>query len=151
MIPELEFYNSQQDVAFDEETLLDRLPKALEAVLAREPADNQPTLTELDLVEITILSDQAIGEVHGQFLDDPTPTDVITFPYGEILASVDTAEREASERGFPLERELLLYLIHGLLHLHGYDDHAPADRDEMHRIQGEILEQLWPHGELGIS
>ena len=135
----------------DQEVIEGLLPSALEAVLKLPTGPKDPCLTEQELIEISILSDHDIGEVHAQFLNDPTPTDVITFHHGEILASAETAAREAKTRKWPVERELLLYLIHGLLHLHGYDDHAPDDRERMHQHQGEILDLLWPQGDDTLS
>jgi len=151
LIPELELFDCQDAISVDQEVIEGLLPSALEIILKLPEGPKDPCLTEQELIEISILSDKDIGEVHAQFLDDPSPTDVITFHHGEILASADTAAREAKQRGWPMERELLLYLIHGLLHLHGYDDHDPTERERMHRHQGEILDQLWPQGDDTLS
>ena len=51
----------------------------------------------------------------------------------------DTAAREAQARGLPFEEELLRYVVHGTLHLLGYDDHDDADRERMHARQEELL------------
>ena len=70
---------------------------------------------------------------------------MITFPYGqegEILISVETAQRQAEEFDSPLEREITLYLVHGLLHLAGYEDATPSSRDEMNALQEELLAEL---------
>ena len=59
------------------------------------------------VVSVTLIDDLKIGRVHLQFMDDPSPTDVITFPYGEegeILISVETAVRQALEYGVSVER-----------------------------------------------
>ncbi len=90
------------------------------------------------------MTDDEIARVHGEYLDDPTPTDVITFHHGEILISADTAVRVAGELGQPADREALLYLIHGLLHLNGHDDHEEESRDLMHARQEAILAVVWP-------
>lgn len=149
--PVLELYNCQEEVPLDLRGLETALRLAFPKVLLAEPGGGQALLSELDMVEMSLLSDAAIGEAHAQFLDDPTPTDVITFQHGEILASAETAAREAAERAWPVERELLLYLIHGLLHLHGHLDHEPEDRTRMHRIQDEILDLVWPLSGAGVS
>jgi probable rRNA maturation factor len=91
------------------------------------------------LVEISIVSDKEIARVHGEFLDDPTPTDVITFHHGEIIISADTAERQGREHKHPFDHELALYLIHGLLHLAGWDDHEKTEAREMAKRQQSIL------------
>lgn len=112
------------------------LPGCLEAALEGTP------LMSLEEVEVALVDDRAIAAVHAQYLDDPSATDVITFDHGEILISVDTAAREALDRGHPLVRELLLYLVHGLLHLGGHDDRAPADRRRMGQLQDQLVARV---------
>ena len=142
--PELELYDCQDAVAVDLAKLEDRFQAALTEVLRTAAAgDHEAPLADLPEIEASIVSDEAIAKVHADFMDDPTPTDVITFQHGELIVSADTAAREAEQRGWAVERELLLYLIHGLLHLHGYDDHAPETRERMHREQERILDALW--------
>ncbi len=116
---------------------------ALPACL-RSPGAGDAVLAELEEVEISLISDASIAAVHGEFFEDPTPTDVITFPHGEILIGVETAAREAPRFGHEVERESLLYLIHGLLHLNGHDDREPEERETMHRLQESILNDVWP-------
>ena len=100
-------------------------------------------------LSVTIVSDRRIAALHREYLDVPGPTDVISFPLGtpgdpdpmlgEVVVSADTAAREAKARRLPFERELLLYVAHGTLHLLGYDDHEPRERDRMHRRQEALL------------
>jgi len=120
----------------------EQVPAALAAVLAISGSDEEVLLDQFKLIEVSIVSDEAIAAVHGEFMDDPTPTDVITFHHGEILVSSDTASREAPAHGYTHKEELLLYIVHGLLHLNGYDDMTPPARDRMHRRQDEILQLL---------
>lgn len=103
------------------------------------PGTEEPVLPGLETVEVSVVSDETIAEVHGEFLEDPTPTDVITFHHGEILVSEDTARREGPSHGKTFPEELLLYVIHGLLHLNGHVDGSEPERTEMHRRQEEIL------------
>ncbi|MEN8735320.1 MAG: rRNA maturation RNase YbeY, partial [Lentimonas sp.] len=77
------------------------------------------------------------------------PTDVITFPAnaemesaGEIIVSVEHAQSRALELGEPFSRELSLYLVHGWLHLAGYDDRKEADRAEMRLAERRALSVL---------
>ncbi len=110
-------------------------------------------ITEGEL-SIALVDDESIAQVHADFMDDPTPTDVITFPAdesmesaGEIIVSVDHALSRSEELGEPFSRELSLYLIHGWLHLAGYDDRNETDRAEMRKAEQlalEILDQA-PH------
>jgi probable rRNA maturation factor len=89
------------------------------------------------------VDDPTIADVHGRFLDDPTATDVITFPHGdglgEIIVSYDTALRQADQFGEPWLRELFRYMIHGLLHLHGYLDGLPEQRELMFSYQEPLV------------
>lgn len=101
-------------------------------------------MASLGHLEISILDDAEIARIHDEQMGDPTATDVITFQHGELLISADTAQREAMSRKWPVERELLLYIVHGLLHLHGYDDLTPDLREAMHAQQDAILDRLWP-------
>lgn len=110
------------------------LPGCLDAL--KSPEAPLPSLPE---IEITIVDDADIARVHGDFLDDPTPTDVITFHHGEILISADTALRQGTENGQPLDHEVALYLVHGLMHLAGWDDHGEAEAAEMARRQEAVL------------
>ena len=89
-------------------------------------------------LSVVFVDDATIADVHNIYMSDPTPTDVITFPAnadmgfaGEIIVSVDHAQKKSEELGEPFNRELSLYLIHGWLHLAGYDDHSENDRAAM--------------------
>jgi probable rRNA maturation factor len=121
---------------------------------------------ELSLV---FLTDPALAKIHGEFMDDPTPTDVITFEgdrsgtgdrglatdpgsAGEICVSADTAARfvglaPASTQHAPVLREkfaeeLTLYLVHGWLHLSGYDDRKPAVKRRMRAAEKRAMDLL---------
>ncbi len=96
-------------------------------------------LTNLEEVNVVLVSDRKISELHRRFMQIAGPTDVITFQHGEIFISVETALRQATAYGTTLQHELRLYLVHGLLHLHGFNDHEPAARREMQRLQERIV------------
>ncbi|MEM7387197.1 MAG: rRNA maturation RNase YbeY, partial [Verrucomicrobiota bacterium] len=97
-----------------------------------------------DEVEVTLVDDPTIAKVHLDFMKVPGPTDVITFLHGEILISLDTADRQAVEFGNDPSRETALYMIHGFLHLLGYEDHEPDAAAMMARAQEAVLEMVWP-------
>lgn len=80
-----------------------------------------------------------MAEIHREFLNEPGATDVITFPYGEIVVCAPVAASRAHEFRHTVTEELALYCIHGLLHLAGHDDIQPADAKRMHREQDRIL------------
>ena len=107
---------------------------------APHSADDRFALPALPEVEICIVSDRVIAEVHERFMNIPGPTDVITFEHGEIVMSAQTAEQYAATFGLPLDHELALYIIHGLLHLNGYEDATSRDAARMRRLQGRLLQ-----------
>lgn len=96
-------------------------------------------------VEITLLNDHAITQIHAAFLQDPTPTDVITFAYGpelgEILIGVPTVATHAKNFHQPLDHEIARCVIHGLLHLLDYDDTTKEEHALMHEYQEAILKR----------
>ena len=96
-------------------------------------------LTEIEEIEITLVDDPTIAQVHGEFMNLPDPTDVITFHHGEVLISIDTAERQAHEYARSWQHEVALYIVHGLLHLGGYLDKSPEDFEWMAATQERIL------------
>ncbi len=93
-------------------------------------------------VEVSVVSDTRIAEVHLRFMGIAGATDVITFEHGEIVISAETAARQAGEYGTGLEREMGLYVVHGLLHLNGYDDMTEEDAARMRGAQEAILTRV---------
>jgi probable rRNA maturation factor len=83
-----------------------------------------------------------MARVHADFLGDPTETDVITFHYGEILICPAVAREQSAAHGLDVDDEVLLYGLHGLLHLAGYDDMKPAAAKEMARVQEKLLRMV---------
>lgn len=104
---------------------------------------SEALLGSLGEVEVTFISDAAIARVHAEFMGDPAATDVITFGHGEILISAETAAREARARDEPLGRELVRYVVHGLLHLNGHEDAQPQDAAAMWTVQEAVVRELW--------
>ena len=117
---------------------LDQLgQRALPKVAARQLPDS--VLRTLEEVEITLVDDATISQVHGQFMNIAEPTDVITFHHGEVLISIETARHQAAEYDRSLRDEVALYIIHGLLHLAGYPDKSAEDFERMATTQESIL------------
>ena len=90
-----------------------------------------------------------MGRVHADFLDDPSPTDVITFEgdrmmgsAGEICVCAEVARGYAGDHGGDFARELLLYFVHGYLHLAGYDDTTPAAKRRMRAGERQAMALL---------
>jgi len=111
-------------------------------------------------LSIAFLTDPALAQIHEDFMDDPTATDVITFEgnhameqAGEICASADTAARfvglslvkksaKANAAGDKFSAELTLYVVHGWLHLAGYDDLQPAKKRLMRAAEKRAMSLL---------
>lgn len=139
----VEVYDHQENFIFDLMALQRQTEQSLPLVFPH-PGPEPSSLLGGGTLEFAIVDDPTISRVHGEFLNDPTPTDVITFHHGEVLISADTASRQAKAHGQAFERELLLYAIHGLLHLHGHEDHTPAGAAAMQALQESILAQILP-------
>jgi probable rRNA maturation factor len=100
-------------------------------------------LKDLPGVEVTIVGDEVIAEVHERFMGIPGATDVITFEHGEIVISAETARVQGQLEGTRCDEEIGLYLVHGLLHLLGYDDRSEATAAGMRSRQDEIFREFW--------
>lgn len=102
------------------------------------------------IVSLAVVDDATMRDLHRRYLGDNTPTDVLSFVLereegmleGEIVVGAETAQRQAPRFGWTPARELLLYVIHGALHLVGYDDRTPRQRALMLRRQTEYLARL---------
>lgn len=98
-------------------------------------------------VSVALVDDARIHELNRQFLAHDCPTDVLSFDLsdsperleGEIIASAETACRIAAQLDWPAENELLLYLVHGALHLVGYDDTTSPARRRMRQAEAAQL------------
>lgn len=101
-------------------------------------------------ISIVLVDDATIHGINRRHLGHDWPTDVITFPLsdpgdselsGELVLSTEMAAATSREAGVDPQAELALYLVHGLLHLCGYDDQNDADSNLMRRREAEILAQ----------
>ena len=105
----------------------------------------------LDLqVSLLLTDDREIARLHGEYLNDPTPTDVISFDLdgtAELVVSVETARRTAKELGHAVRAEVALYVVHGILHVCGHDDIRRSDRARMREAERAIMKSL----RLGVS
>jgi probable rRNA maturation factor len=107
-------------------------------------------------LSVAIVGDRALARLHGTWLGDSAPTDVLSFDLtdalseaGEVVASHACARRTARARGVDPRRELALYVVHGVLHLCGHDDRAPRARAAMRAAEARVLARLgWPPDEL---
>jgi probable rRNA maturation factor len=96
-------------------------------------------LRKLRKIFVWLISDLGMISLHRKFVHQTGPTDVLTFQHGEIFISVETAKRHARVFGNSLANELRLYIAHGLLHLHGFDDRTQVAARKIGRAQEKIL------------
>ena len=130
---------NQQSREIDEE----RLRCAAHAVLAEEGLNSAT-------VSIAIVDNPTIHRLNWQYLRHDRPTDVLSFLLdrtensldGEVIASADTAAEAADRFGWTAADELLLYVVHGALHLVGYDDQSADERTEMRKRERHFLSRL---------
>ncbi len=132
---------NQQTRAIDEAALI----SAARMILT----DHQGVCGELS---IAVIDDPTIRKLNKQYLNHDYETDVISFVLdedeatqrldGQLIVSTDTAARESVDAGWSAATELLLYVIHGTLHLVGYDDKSPEAEPEMRAAESEYLKRM---------
>jgi probable rRNA maturation factor len=132
----IEVSNRQRALRFDAR----RLERAVEAVLTGARIDEAE-------VSVAVVDDATIQALNRQYLAHDDATDVLSFVLerdarrldGEVIVSSETAVRSAPRFGWSAEDELLLYVIHGTLHLVGYNDGSPEERDVMRQQESHYL------------
>lgn len=107
-------------------------------------------------LSLAVVGDKEMAQLHEQYTGVAGTTDVLTFDLkdhdqqdqddhcieGDIVVCLDEAKRQAAERNHPVRHELLLYAVHGLLHLLGEDDHDEDAYQRMHAREDELLQSL---------
>lgn len=128
----------------------DLIERAANAALSHHASGESP---EAELT-IVLTDDTRLRELNRDYLGIDAPTDVLSFPasetdpetgahyLGDILVSVARARAQAEAAGHPLESELQLLVVHGVLHLLGYDHAQAEEKARMWKTQAEILEGL---------
>ena len=122
------------------------IERAAQAALTHQSADGDLTV---------VLSDDArLQKLNQDYLGVDAPTDVLSFPasetdpetgaryLGDIIISIPRAEAQAKSAGHPLEAEVQLLVVHGVLHLLGYDHAEAEEKTKMWKVQAEVLERL---------
>ena len=136
---EVELSNQQTAIEADAAPLIDMVRRVL-----------QGEGTTSAVISVALVNDDTIHRLNRQFLGHDYATDVLSFPLGqedghlegEIVVSAETAARQAERYAWSPADELLLYLVHGSLHLAGYDDAADDERQEMRNREAEYLGQV---------
>ncbi|HKZ50720.1 MAG TPA: rRNA maturation RNase YbeY, partial [Dehalococcoidia bacterium] len=125
--------------------------------LARMVLEAQGTEQAIEL-SIAVADDETVRDLNARYLGEDAPTDVLSFPLwegepfpqlpgvarplGEVIISYPTARRQAQGQGHSVERELAHLLVHGILHLLGYDHAEPGEERAMRAREEEILAGL---------
>jgi probable rRNA maturation factor len=122
------------------------IERAALAVLAQRSAAGD--------LSIVLTNDAQLRQLNRDYLGIDAPTDVLSFPasemdpetgakyLGDVLVSIPRAEGQAQTAGHPLEAELQLLVVHGVLHLLGYDHAEPEDKAKMWAVQAQVLESI---------
>jgi len=121
------------------------------AALARSFASLAPHFPRtIARVDALLVGDEAMDAAHRRYMDIAGTTDVMSFPAhdegdpaapveADLIVCVDVAAREAAARGHPVDREILLYAVHGALHACGYRDDTPGAAAAIHAEEDRIL------------
>ena len=96
-------------------------------------------IASLNQIYVLVVSDRRMAALHKEFCGIPGPTDVLAFQHGEIVISADTAATQARMFHSNVTAEIQLYVLHGLLHLAGFDDATPSKHRQMHQLQKKLM------------
>jgi probable rRNA maturation factor len=138
--------NNESGIATDEAEI---------AALARHVLTAMHVHPQAEL-SVVLVDEPAIERLHVQWMDEPGPTDVLSFPMdelrpgseeedsppgllGDVVLCPQVAQRQAQAAGHATDEELLLLTAHGILHLLGYDHVDPAEEREMFGLQRQLL------------
>lgn len=114
-------------------------------------------------LSVVLVDEAAMTELHVRWMDEPGPTDVLSFPMdelrqpqddeepepgmlGDVVLCPQVAGRQAADAGHSRDDELALLLTHGILHLLGYDHAEPAEHAQMFGLQARLLAEWVAHG-----
>jgi probable rRNA maturation factor len=146
MIPKLDgvvvaVHNRQRRLKINTRLLAEIARQALELV--------RDTRSQLGIV---LVNDATIAGLNEQFHAIPGPTDILTFDYGdgegELIISVEHAVTQARRFRTTVAREIVLYVVHGILHLRGYNDLTGRDKRRMRAAERRVVSSLCKHFEL---
>ena len=131
--------NEQSRLAID----CDRIERAVRMVFEDESISRAE-------ISVAVVEDATIRKINRRYLDHDYATDVLSFLLdhdeekleGEVVVSAQTAQSAAKRFGWPAADELLLYVIHGMLHLAGYEDETKGQQAKMRKLQRAYLSRF---------
>ncbi|GAA3584554.1 rRNA maturation RNase YbeY [Klugiella xanthotipulae] len=138
--------NNESEYPVDEAALQRLAVFALDAMKVHPDAE----------LAVVLVDEVAMEQLHVQWMDEPGPTDVLSFPMdelrpgtvdavtpagllGDVVICPQVAETQAAAAGHSVQDEILMLLTHGILHLLGFDHAEPAEEKEMFGLQRDIL------------
>lgn len=140
------------EVRVDEEIAASFRRVGLSVDRIREAVVAAASIGDCTLCEIgvRVTDDEQIHQINREFLQHDYPTDVISFPYelappkveGELVVSLDTATACAPDEKLSIAEELLLYVVHGTLHIVGYDDTSDEPRQRMRAAEQAAMKLI---------
>lgn len=137
--------------------LVEALAASVLGAAARDLAQReaQPFPKDPPEVSLVLADDAMMAEINSQWRDQPKPTNVLSFPayplvpggqpgpmLGDIILARETIEREAIELEKPVDEHVTHLMVHGFLHLFGYDHNENKDAEQMEAIETRILISL---------
>jgi len=140
-VPVVQIRSAQRKQAIDLEGLRQFATGAFERCL-RLPQAKPKAVCKLSELSVVLVSDRRIAQLHKRFMKIPGATDVLTFQYGEIVVSVETAKRNAARFGCSVDEEIKRYIIHGFLHLLGFNDKTAEQGKAMESVQERVLRAM---------
>ncbi|WP_028307596.1 rRNA maturation RNase YbeY [Desulfitibacter alkalitolerans] len=139
------YVNNQQDKKSIDPSLTAVLEDAIKFVLHKEGINNYE-------IGVTLVDDDYILKLNSQYRGKDVPTDVLSFPLsdeddvngdtfvvGDVVISVEAAERQAYEYGHSFEREMVYLLVHGIYHILGYTHDNDKNKEAMRQKEEEIM------------
>lgn len=143
--------NIQIETSYEDLVREDWILRVSSTALEHEQGGNEVETT------IVLTGDETLKTLNAQHLGIDAPTDVLSFPadefdpdqqmpyIGDVIISVPRAKEQAEAAGHPLENEISLLIVHGILHLLGYDHDSEEQKALMWKKQAEILNNLGIH------
>ena len=136
--PPIRVHNRQRKITVDLAGLQTFGERALRQAIKLKPRRGS-VLGEVGQLDVVLVSDARMARLHRRFMKLSGPTDVITFQHGEMFVSTETAANNATRYQTTPEREIRLYLVHGILHLMGFDDTTTAAARQMAEAQRRVV------------
>ena len=131
-------------------SFIDNARELVESAAAEVATEPSLALSAVS-VSVALSDDQSVAALNGQYRGKPKPTNVLSFPsgpgaddgfIGDIVLAAETLQREAADEDIPVEHHFQHLIVHGILHLLGFDHETDADAERMEALEIKILARL---------